>query len=156
MSQLIRNLDRHARNRADSLAVRDIDDAGVERNLTWRQLRDAALLHANRLRRSQEDRTGRTGTVALVSAPNRIETMVAILGGLWADATVIPVSPELQPAELLEVARRASVTTVIGAAPVLETLSRVVAERISLESLVLATRAAPPAAQVSGSTSKIR
>ena len=143
MSQLIRSLDRHACNRPDILAVCDIDDSGDERSLTWRQLRDAALLHANRLRLRRNDRTA---TVVLVSAPNRIETMAAILGGLWADATVIPVSPELQPAELLEVARRASVTTVVGAAPVLETLSGLVAERIPLDSLALAGRGAPPAA----------
>ena len=142
MSQLIRSLDRHACDRPDTLAIRDIDDAGDERVLTWRQLRDDALLHANRLRRSQEDRTDRTATVVLVSAPNRIETMAAILGGLWADAAVIPVSPELQPAELLDVARRASVTTVVGAPPVLETLSGLVVERIPLDSLALAARAA--------------
>jgi acyl-CoA synthetase (AMP-forming)/AMP-acid ligase II len=150
MSQLIRSLDRHASNRPDTLAIRDIDDAGDERILTWRQLRDAALLHAHHLRRSQKDRTGRTATVSLISAPNRIETIAAILGGLWADAAVIPVSPELQPAELLEVARRASVTTVVGAAPVLETLSGLVVEPIPLDSLALAARAAPSAAPMRG------
>jgi long-chain acyl-CoA synthetase len=142
MPQLICSLDRHARSRPDALAIRDIDDAGDERILTWQQLRDAALLHANRLHQHRQDRTA---TVALVSAPNRIETMAAILGGLWADATVIPVSPELQPAELLEIAQRAAVTTVVGAAPVLEPLSVLVAEQIPLDSLTLAARAAPPA-----------
>jgi acyl-CoA synthetase (AMP-forming)/AMP-acid ligase II len=146
MSQLIRSLDRHACDRPDALAIRDIDDAGNERTLTWRQLRDEALLCANRLRRCREDRTDRTATVALVSAPNRIETMAAILGGLWADADVIPVPPELQPAELLDVARRASVTTVVGAPPVLETFSGLAVERIPLESPELGAHAAAPAA----------
>jgi long-chain acyl-CoA synthetase len=146
MSQLIRSLDRHACDRPDALAIRDIDDAGNERTLTWRQLRDEALLCANRLRRCREDRTDRTATVALVGAPNRIETTAAILGGLWADADVIPVPPELQPAELLDVARRASVTTVVGTPPVLETFSGLAVERIPLESPELGAHAAPPAA----------
>ena len=150
MSQLIRSLDRHACNRPDTLAIRDVDGAGDERILTWRQLWDAALLNANRLRRHQKDRTSRTSTVVLVSAPNRIETVTAILGGLWADATVIPVSPELQPAELLGVARRASVTTVVGTAPVLEMLSGLGVERIPLDSPALVAPAAPPAAPAEG------
>jgi long-chain acyl-CoA synthetase len=150
MFQLIRSLDRHASSRPDALAIRDIDDGGDERTLTWRQLRGAVELHANRLRGGRTGPTGPTATVAMISAPNRIETMAAILGGLWADATVIPVSPELQPAELGDVARRASVTTIVGTAPVLETLSGLVSERIPLDSLELDVRAEPPAPPTGG------
>jgi acyl-CoA synthetase (AMP-forming)/AMP-acid ligase II len=137
MSELIRSLVRHARARPEALAVREINDSGGERSLTWRQLRDAAFLHATRLRRAP-----RPGVVT-VSSPNRIETMVAILGGLWADAAVLPISPELQPAELLEVARRASVTTLVGDLPACEALSGLVTERIPLESVRLEGRAEP-------------
>jgi long-chain acyl-CoA synthetase len=147
MSQLIRSLDRHACDRPDSPAIRDVDDGGNERILTWRQLRDEALLHESRLGRR---RTDRTATVAMLSAPNRIETMAALLGGLWADADVIPVSPELQPAELLDIARRASVTTVVGAASFLETFSGLPVERIPLDPPALAARAERPAAPTEG------
>jgi long-chain acyl-CoA synthetase len=147
MSQLIRSLERHARDRPDSTAIRDVDDAGGERVVTWQQLRDGAVEHANRLCLRRADRTA---TSVLLSAPNRIETMAALLGALWADADVIPVSPELQPAELLDIARRASVATVVGSARVLDIFSGLAVERLPLEAPELAARVAAPAAPTEG------
>jgi acyl-CoA synthetase (AMP-forming)/AMP-acid ligase II len=144
MSDLLRSLDRHARTRPEALAIRDVDDSEAERSLNWRQLRDAAFLHSKRLGRMEGP------GVVMISAPNRVENVVAILGGLWAGAAVLPVSPEMQPAELLDVARRASVTAFVGTAPASEALSGIVAERIPLESLELDARLQPGEPRLSG------
>ena len=98
-SALLDALERHARERGGEAAVRE---AGG-RATTWRELRDAAVACAWRARRDP-------GGVTLVSAPNGAELLVAILGCLFAGERVLPVSPELRPSELADLAARAGVS----------------------------------------------
>ncbi len=126
-SALIAALERHARRRPDALALRELGPGG-ERTATWRQLRDAASGIARRLREDGCD------PVVMVSAPNRWELLAAMLGGLWAGASVLPVAPAIPPAALVELTRRLGVSTVTGEPAVLEALSFTVASRFPLYS----------------------
>jgi len=129
-SLLLRRLEEHARSRPDEFAVREIGESGEERRVTWRELRDAAAALASRLRRSEAG-----CEVVLVGSSNRIELLVAMLGGLWADASVLPVSPELPKLELAATARRSRASIAIGENEVLEALADTVPERISSDTL---------------------
>jgi acyl-CoA synthetase (AMP-forming)/AMP-acid ligase II len=131
-SALIRRLEEHACSRPDDLAVREIGDSGEERCVTWRELRASAGALASRLRGC-----GRGAEVVLVVSPNRIELLVAMLGGLWADASVLPVSPELPKLELAATARRSRASIAIGEHEVLEALADAVPERIPNDTLAV-------------------
>ena len=127
-SALIRRLEEHARSRPADLAVREIGGAGEERCVTWRELRASAGALASRLR-------GCEPGAEVVVSPNRIELLVALLGGLWADASVLVVSPELPKLELAATARRSRASIAIGEHEVLEALADAVPERISNDTL---------------------
>jgi long-chain acyl-CoA synthetase len=73
----------------------------------------------------------------MISSPNRAELLASILGGLWANASVLPVSPGSPESQLVEIARLASVSTVIGEDPTLEALSGHVAQRLPLSEVEL-------------------
>jgi acyl-CoA synthetase (AMP-forming)/AMP-acid ligase II len=133
-SLLLRRLEAHAHSRPDALAVREIGDPGEERRITWRELRDASAALAGRLRSSG---TG-SGIIVLVGSSNRIELLVAMLGGLWANASVLPVSPELPRLELAATARRSRASIAIGEREVLEALADTVPERIPNDGLAVA------------------
>ncbi len=121
-SSLIRSLDQHARRRPDATAVREISESGIERSLTWRELRDSSFLLGLRLRRLSG------GSVVMVSSPNCVELLTSILGGLWAGVAVLPVSPELPEAELRDLAQRSSVSALVGGPAALDLLSSEVPE----------------------------
>ncbi len=129
-SALIAQLAQHARARPDALAVREIGEWGEERCITWRELRASAGALASRLRDSRR----RVGVVLVVSR-NRIELLVAMLGGLWAEASVLPVSPELPSLELAATARRSGAGIAIGDREVLEALADAVPDRIPDDTL---------------------
>jgi acyl-CoA synthetase (AMP-forming)/AMP-acid ligase II len=135
-SLLLRRLEAHARSRPDALAIREVGESGEERQATWRQLRDASASLASQVRR----RAVASPTV-LVSSPNRIELLVAMLGGLWADACVMPVSPDLPRRELVATARRYGASLAIGEGEALAVLADTVAERIESDALTVGSRA---------------
>lgn len=114
--RLLERLVHHAQARPRAIAVREAGDA-ARRALTWRELHDATARLAERLRDAQPQ------PVIVVSAANRIELLVALLAGLAADGAVLPVSPELPPAQLRDAASRAGATIAIGAAAALEALA---------------------------------
>lgn len=147
-SVLIQRLEEHARLRPDALAVRELGDSGEERCVTWRELRASAGAFAARLRGY-----GRSGEVVLVVSPNRIELLVAMLGGLWADAFVLPVSPELPKLELAATARRARASIAVGEEEILEALADAVPVRMPNDTLMAggAMDAAGPGASSGGS-----
>jgi long-chain acyl-CoA synthetase len=120
----------HARTRPDAIAVREAGDT-PRRALSWRVLHDAAALLAQQLRGVQP------APVIVVSGANCIELLVTLLAGLAADGTVLPVSPELPPAQLREMAARAGASIAIGGAAALATLGDRVATRIALDAIAL-------------------
>ncbi len=109
-SELIRSLNRHASRRPHAIAVREVSEAGKLRDVTWRQLRQAALEAAWRLRVRPE-----RGAV-LVRSQNRVELLATMLGALWADVAVAPVSPALRESEVADLSRRLGITTFLGEA----------------------------------------
>lgn len=146
-SSLIRSLDQHARLRPDAVAVREIGESGIERSLTWRELRDASFLVGLRLRRLSG------GSVVMISSSNSVELLASILGGLWAGVAVLPVSPELPGAELRELVQRSSVAALVGGPAALDLLSAEVPKAISLGSLPLGQRTHPAGGELGGSGS---
>jgi acyl-CoA synthetase (AMP-forming)/AMP-acid ligase II len=105
-------------------------EVGEERSITWSELGDAVAVLAARLRR-----LGAPSRAVLVGSSNRIELLPAMLGGLRADASVLPVSPELPRLELAAVARRSGAAIAIGENKVLEALADTVAERIPIDAV---------------------
>ncbi|MBW1686372.1 MAG: acyl--CoA ligase [Deltaproteobacteria bacterium] len=128
-SVLLRSLDRHARERPNELAVREVGESGIERELTWRQLRDAACRLGTLLARSGRDE------VLMIQSHNRAELLAGILGGLWANAAVLPVSPDLPVAPLVETARRCGVSSLITEEPTLGALAGEIARRVPFGSI---------------------
>lgn len=148
-SALVQQLNRHADLRPDSIAVREVGQSGAERTFSWEELRAAAAALAARLRASEQ------GAVVMIGAANRAELLAGILGGLWADASVLPVS-SLQPArELAVLADQASVGTVIGDSRTLEATRDLAVDRIPLRSVQLRAGATGPAADASRSGSHL-
>ena len=143
-SVLLEALAEHARLRPHQLAVREVAPPSALRSLTWSELYGAACRAAGRLGE---------GRRVLVCAPNGIELLVAILGGLRAGAWILPISPDVPETELRADARAARATTAIAAAPALGRLSDLVAELIPLESLAQtgSPRSASERASISGS-----
>ena len=136
-SKLIENLDRHARLRPRAEAIREATPAGVGRSLSWRELRDSAHLLATRLGPGASERP------VLVAAPNQLELVVAILGGLWADATVVPASPELAASELHKLLGLTGAGTLIGTPAVLDAAVGQRCDRIPLGAVDLGAPAPP-------------
>lgn len=145
-SALIRRLEQHARARPDDLALREIAESGAERSFSWRQLRDVAALLADRLECA-------AGGVVMIRSPNRAELVAAILGGLWADAAVLPVAPEAPASELVELSRRLHVSALIGDDSALGALSDRIAERIPLASIAMQDSPRPARARGGGAGS---
>ena len=129
-ARLLERLAQHARTRPDAIAVREAGEA-PRRVLSWRALHDAAAQLAGSLRDAQPE------PVVIVSAPNRLELLVALLAGLAADGAVLPVSPELPAAQLREAAARAGATVAIGGAAALTALEDSVKTRIATEAIAL-------------------
>jgi len=125
-SALLEALAEHARLRPHELAVREVAAPSELRSLTWSELHSAVCRAAGWLGE---------GSRVLVCAPNGIELLVAILGGLRAGAWILPISPDVPETELRADARAAQVTVAIAAAPALGRLTDLVAELIPLESL---------------------
>jgi len=128
-TSLIDTLERHALERPDALAVREVGVSSRDREITWCRLRNTAAALAGRLQR-REDRP-----VVMVSSANRWELLAAILGSLWADASVLPVAPELRSSVLAEIARDLSVTTLIGESTARDALAGEVSDFIPIDSL---------------------
>jgi acyl-CoA synthetase (AMP-forming)/AMP-acid ligase II len=131
-ARLLERLAHHARTRPEAIAVREAGDA-TRRALTWRALHDAAARLAEQLRAAQSE------PVIVVSAANRLELLVALLAGLAADGAVLPLSPELPPAQLRDAAARAGATIAIGDAAALDALTDL-KTRIALETIGLQPR----------------
>jgi long-chain acyl-CoA synthetase len=128
-SVLLRSLERHARERSDEIAVHEVGELGKERQLSWRRLRDAACRLGTSLGRSRGEE------ILMIRSHNRAELMAGILGGLWANAAVLPVSPDLPLSPLVETARRCGVSSLIADESTLEAFTGQVARRIPLASL---------------------
>jgi acyl-CoA synthetase (AMP-forming)/AMP-acid ligase II len=142
-TSLIHALERHALERPDALAVREIGASNRDREITWWQLRNAAAALAGRLRRRGDH------PVVMVSAANRWELLATMLGGLWADASVLPVAPELRSSALVKIARDLSVTTLIGESVARDALAGEVSDFIPIDSLA-ANRDGPEAVPPGG------
>jgi long-chain acyl-CoA synthetase len=127
-SALIDALRVHAASRPDAVAVRASSGRDERRSLTWSGLCAAAARFAAELE------AGGSGPV-LVSAPNGLETLVALLGGLWRGVDVVVLPPDLPAARVRELARRSGAT-------------RAVAGDAALPSLVAEDVAARPLASV--------
>jgi acyl-CoA synthetase (AMP-forming)/AMP-acid ligase II len=144
-SALVQQLNRHADLRPDSVAVREVGESGAERTFTWEELRSAAAALAERLRASEQ------GAVVMIGGSNRAELLAGILGGLCANASVLPVSSRQPARELAALAARASVGTVIGDSGTLEAMRDLAVDRIPLRSVQPRARATGAAADASGS-----
>jgi long-chain acyl-CoA synthetase len=130
-ARLLERLALHARTRPDAIAVREASDATPRRALDWRALHDAAAALAAQLRDAE------SAPVLVVSVSNRIELLVALLAGLAADGAVLPVSPDLPPAQLRDVATRAGASIAIGDAAALAALEDCVTTRITADVIAL-------------------
>ncbi|MCP4004223.1 MAG: long-chain fatty acid--CoA ligase [bacterium] len=130
-SELIRALESHASERPHELAIREDDVLGSGRQLTWQQLRDAAARLRGQLLRLSTDRI-----VLMLAVPNRIEAQIGLIGGLWAGADVLPVSPVSTETELRGLARRARVSLLIGDAAPRRALDGEIEQIIPVESLL--------------------
>ncbi|QOV87689.1 class I adenylate-forming enzyme family protein [Humisphaera borealis] len=99
--QLLEQLERHARERPDTVAW---SVANAERlSYTWSELHAGTSLLAERLVRDASP-----GDVLLICCSNRPEFVVAFLAGLAAGLRVFPVSPGLTPAELAAAATQSA------------------------------------------------
>jgi acyl-CoA synthetase (AMP-forming)/AMP-acid ligase II len=132
-ARLLERLSLHARTRPDAIAVGEAGDA-PRRALSWRALHDTAAQLAQRLRDAGP------APVIVVSAANRLELYIALLAGLAADGAVLPVSPELPPAQLRDAATRAAATVAIGGAAALGALGDLVKTRIATDAIELQPR----------------
>ncbi|HEX5068413.1 MAG TPA: class I adenylate-forming enzyme family protein [Myxococcota bacterium] len=106
-SALIDALRAHASARPDALAVRETSARDDRRSLTWSQLAAAAASFASGLPRGGAQ-------PLLVSAPNGLEPLVALLGGLWRGADVVVLPPDLPAAPLRELARRSGAKVAVA------------------------------------------
>jgi long-chain acyl-CoA synthetase len=144
-SRLLASVERHARERPDALAVREISGEGDVLELGWRALRDAAWRLAETLRSSGEE-----GAV-LIAAPSGARLLTALLGGLQAGRPVLPIAPDVPEAHALELARRASAGVAIAQPPLLPALARAVARTLPLASIGFEQGGAPARRTSSGS-----
>lgn len=129
-SEMTLALVRHAKQRPDDVAVRDVDGLGHLRATSWGQLRDGAVV----LRDSVGHSAGRT--VVMVVSSNCVELQVALLGALWAGADVLPVSPASTRAELLALASSTGASVLIGDENARSALEGRVSRIIAVESLL--------------------
>jgi acyl-CoA synthetase (AMP-forming)/AMP-acid ligase II len=106
--QLLQRLAHHAAAAPDRIAYREA--AGEQRELTYARLHEASQAFAARIRQ----RTKPAATVVMLCLPNRVEYPVAFLGILTAGCGVFPVSPEIAEAELIDLAREANFTGIVG------------------------------------------
>jgi acyl-CoA synthetase (AMP-forming)/AMP-acid ligase II len=112
--ELLRRLARHARDRGDDAAYRFVGAAEVSRKeISWRHLHSAVQFHAGKFAEKLQ-----AGETLLISSPNRIEVVVAILAGFAAGLRVFPVSADLSETELFSHVKQANVAGVIGTARV--------------------------------------
>lgn len=99
---------------------------------------------ASELRRNSD------APVLLISTPNCLEHVVALLAGLWCDGTVVVLPPDLPEGRLREVARRSRAKTAVTSE---EAISRLASEGIHagpIESVSLEPLAGSPSAQDAG------
>lgn len=85
-ASLIDRLLHHAETRPNDLAVCELGDGGERRELTWRELRDAAMNLARTLRRDY------SGYTVMMALPNSLEAQIALLGSLWSGSRTFPLS----------------------------------------------------------------
>ncbi|HVH19878.1 MAG TPA: class I adenylate-forming enzyme family protein [Myxococcota bacterium] len=106
-SALIDALRAHATSRPDAIAVRESSAREDQRALTWSGLCGAAARFAAELAPGGQ-------APVLVSAPNSLAQLVALLGGLWHGADVVVLPPDLPAARLRELTRRSGATRAVA------------------------------------------
>jgi len=109
--RLLEQLENHAREQPDSIAVQQVWPASGE-SLTWQQL----LTEVKRLS-EQFSAMLPAGAVVLLCCGNRPQYIAAYLGVLHAKMTVFPVAPDLTEAELLDAAKRSAAAGAIALVP---------------------------------------
>ncbi len=125
-SALLMRVIQHAHERPASMAYR----AGEDGALSYRELFDAAMALAGRLRPQLPS----AGTVILSSA-NRAEFAIAFLGILAAGGNVFPFSAEAADPELLRAAKESGAVGVIGDARAIDVLGPAVPVAIPIEDI---------------------
>jgi acyl-CoA synthetase (AMP-forming)/AMP-acid ligase II len=109
VSALIGALVRHAAERPEALALAHYSAHTEPAVMRWAELRRCAEQVAARVLAQAGERA-----CVLLVARSSIETQVCLLGGLWAGADVLPVSPLTTPSELRDLAKRAGVSLAIA------------------------------------------
>ena len=91
-----------------------------------------------RFRERLVDAGGGRGAL-LLEAPGQVATPVALLAGLWAGRSVLPVSPQTTPSELAGLTERTGATLAIGSAAFLERLPASLQLRIAAGEILAST-----------------
>ncbi|MDB5296976.1 MAG: long-chain fatty acid--CoA ligase [Phycisphaerales bacterium] len=139
--RLLEQLDRHATDRPDDVAIGHAAAGTSSRNtVTWTELRDVA-------RRLSGELTARVppGGVLLLCSPNRAEFTAAFLGGLRAGLRVFPVSPTLAAAELRAAADQSAAAAIIGTPAAVVAVRDLVPTAADVDAVFRPTGTFPPA-----------
>jgi acyl-CoA synthetase (AMP-forming)/AMP-acid ligase II len=126
------------------MAVRESSARGRSRSLTWYELCGAASRLAGELRR------GSAPPVLLLSAPNCLEQLVALIAGLWCDGTVVVLPPDLPAVRFREIARNCAVTTALVGENAISGLVAEGVHAVPIEAVSLEAIAEPLSAQRAG------
>jgi long-chain acyl-CoA synthetase len=154
-SALVAGLERNARERGETLAVREIGRGAAVRTFDWQTLHAAVAGLSHRLESRLRDDAS-----LLVCGGNRFELLVALAAGLHAGAAVAPVAPESTPSELLALCTAVGARVAIGPPDVLAVLAAKGVEGIALGDLGasdgLRTPPAPSGSRAGGASLLLR
>jgi long-chain acyl-CoA synthetase len=142
-SALVRRLNRHADSRPDAVAIHEVDADGSQRLFTWEQLRIASAA-ARALYPPRDE------GVVMICAPNRIEALACMLGGLWSGSRILAVSPDLPTRELSTLAEETGAVRLIADKDTLDAFGEHPMERVALE---LGAEPGPRATDAAGGAS---
>ena len=134
-STLIDYIKHHAATRPDELSVCELMPGGQRRELSWRELRNAAQSLAVTLARDYPDHT------VMMALPNCAEAQIALLGSLWSGSRTFPVSPQLPIEGFRRLVEKVGKTVLIASQELIDAATTsfdatLVAETLAVEAVI--------------------